>query len=258
MERFDCAQCGIRKGAIRLVIGGHPGLRRPQRLFNAEQRVILYSAVAARNKQKSGLWPDAAGRFQPAPVLKQRAGRPSVESGWKTNFHFSHPQTCKRTGIGVWSIGADTHSFMQRLALIFFLFCLCTQLCAADDHLRRRNGKKRRMETGLIIYSRTRAGSTLKEFKSVGTIDALSSAVFAVLNDVEAYPSFMPYTSECSVLERKGDCTIAYQRLALPLVSDRDYTLRSEHSKTPGPNGPIYHIQWEPGQRPRSSRESRG
>ena len=56
----------------------------------------------------------------------------------------------------------------------------------------------------------------------------------------------MPYTSECSVLKRIGDCTIAYQRLALPLVSDRDYTLRSEHSKAPGPNGPIYRIQWEP------------
>ena len=135
---------------------------------------------------------------------------------------------------------------MQRVALIVLPFLFCTQLCAAGDHAATMEWKEEATGDGVIIYSRTRAGSALKEFKSVGTIDALSSTVFAVLNDVEAYPNFMPYTSECNVLERKGDCTIAYQRLALPLVSDRDYTLRSEHFKTTGPNGPIYHIQWVP------------
>ncbi len=143
-------------------------------------------------------------------------------------------------------VGAAARSFMQRFALISLLLLSCGQLCAADDHIPASEWKEEANGDRLIIYSRTRAGSNLKEFKSVGTIDALSSAVFAVLNDVEAYPSFMPYTSECSVLKRARDCTIAYQRLALPLVSDRDYTLRSERSKTPGPNGPIYRIQWEP------------
>ena len=139
---------------------------------------------------------------------------------------------------------------MQRLALVSLLLLFSGQLRAADDaglaHPTATEWKEEANGDGLVIYSRTRDGSNLKEFKSVGTIDALSSSVFAVLNDVEAYPGFMPYTSECSVLKRAGDCTIAYQRLALPLVSDRDYTLRSEHSKTPGSNGPIYRIQWEP------------
>jgi Polyketide cyclase / dehydrase and lipid transport len=140
---------------------------------------------------------------------------------------------------------AAGHSFMRRLALISLLLLCSRQLCGADDYTAT-EWKEDATGDGLIIYSRLRAGSNLKEFKSVGVIDASSSAVFAVLNDVEAYPSFMPYTSECSVLNRTGDCTIAYQRLALPLVNDRDYTLRSERSKTPGPNGPIYRIQWEP------------
>lgn len=135
---------------------------------------------------------------------------------------------------------------MLRLALSSLLLLFSVQLYAADDYTPATDWKEEANRDGLIIYSRTREGSNLKEFKTVGMIDARSSAVFAVLNDVEAYPSFMPYTSECSVLKRVGDCTIAYQRLALPLVSDRDYTLRSEHSKTPGPNGPIYRIQWEP------------
>ena len=142
--------------------------------------------------------------------------------------------------------GPNAYSFMQRLALISFLLLFSSQLCVGDVQMPATEWKEEANGDELIIYSRTREGSTLKEFKTVGTIDALSSAVFAVLNDVEAYPSFMPYTSECSVLKRIGDCTVAYQRLVLPLVSDRDYTLRSEHSKAPGPNGPIYRIQWEP------------
>ena len=142
--------------------------------------------------------------------------------------------------------GSNAYSFMQRLVLISLLLLFSSQLCVGDVQMPATEWKEEANGDELIIYSRTREGSTLKEFKTVGTIDALSSAVFAVLNDVEAYPSFMPYTSECSVLKRIGDCTIAYQRLALPLVSDRDYTLRSEHSKTAGPNGAIYRIQWVP------------
>ena len=142
--------------------------------------------------------------------------------------------------------GPNAYSFMQRLALISLFVLFSGQLCVGDVQMAATEWKEEANGDGLIIYSRTREGSPLKEFKTVGTINALSNAVFAVLNDVEAYPSFMPYTSECSVLKRIGGCTIAYQRLALPLVSDRDYTLRSEHSKTTGPNGAIYRIQWEP------------
>lgn len=99
---------------------------------------------------------------------------------------------------------------------------------------------------GLVIYSRVRDGSALKEFKAVGVIEAMSRAVFAVIDDSEAYPSFMPYTSECRVLKREKDSVVAYQRLELPLVSDRDYTLRSRHETWLGPDGPIFRVRWEP------------
>jgi hypothetical protein len=146
--------------------------------------------------------------------------------------------------------GANAHSFTQRLTFISVLLFFSVQLSAADDarldHATATRWKEESNRDGLIIYSRTRAGSALKELKTVGVIDATSSVVFAVLDDVAAYPGFMPYTSECSVLMRTGDYTIAYQRLELPLMSNRDYTLRSEHFKTAGSNGPIYRIQWEP------------
>ncbi len=66
------------------------------------------------------------------------------------------------------------------------------------------------------------------------------------MNDPEAYPSFMPFTKECRILQRTKDYVVAYQRLDLPLVADRDYTLRSRHSKRAGPGGPIYRIDWHP------------
>lgn len=96
------------------------------------------------------------------------------------------------------------------------------------------------------IHSRSRAGTSVKEFRAVGLIDATPAAVFAVLDDSEAYPTFMPYTSECRVLKRDKDVVLAYQRLDLPVVSDRDYTLRSKHQRWIGPDGPIYWIRWEP------------
>jgi hypothetical protein len=98
----------------------------------------------------------------------------------------------------------------------------------------------------VVIHSRARGGLGVKEFRAIGVIEAPPAAVFAVLDDSEAYPSFMPYTSECRVLKRDKDTVLAYQRLELPIVSDRDYTLRSKHQRWLGPDGPIYWIRWEP------------
>ena len=98
----------------------------------------------------------------------------------------------------------------------------------------------------VAIHSRARSGSAIKEFRAVGVIDASPAAVFAVLDDSEAYPTFMPYTAECQVLKRDKDTVLAYQRLDLPVVSDRDYTLRSKHQRWLGPDGPIFWIRWEP------------
>ncbi len=98
---------------------------------------------------------------------------------------------------------------------------------------------------GVVICSRRRADSPLPEFRGEGEIAASPGSVFAVVNDPEAYPGFMPYTKECRILQRMTNGLITYQRLDLPLVSDRDYTLRSVHSKSAGPAGTTYRIRWE-------------
>ncbi len=99
---------------------------------------------------------------------------------------------------------------------------------------------------GVTIHSRLHGGSQIREFKAVGSIEATPATVFSVLDDSESYPSFMPYTSECRVLKREKNSVVAYQRLEVPLVSDRDYTLRSQNAKWIGPDGAIFRIRWAP------------
>jgi len=100
--------------------------------------------------------------------------------------------------------------------------------------------------SGLTIYSRPHAGTKLKEFKAIAEIDASSGTVHKVIDDVEAYSSFMPYTAEASVLKRDGDSIITYQRLSPKIVSDRDYTLRIEKKSWPVEFGVAYLNEWTP------------
>ncbi len=106
--------------------------------------------------------------------------------------------------------------------------------------------KQESSSNGVVIHSRLRQGAQILEFKAVGEIEATPATVFAILDDSDSYPSFMPYTAECRVLKREKNSVVAYQRLEVPLVSDRDYTLRSQNAKWLGPDGAIYRIRWEP------------
>src|SRR5262245_23247445 len=96
----------------------------------------------------------------------------------------------------------------------------------------------------VLIYSRPHADSNLKEFKAIGSIDAPSYAVHAVIDDFENYPKFMPYTSECRLIKNEGDAVIGYQRLSPKICEDRDYTLRVSKKSWPGPKGLTYLSQW--------------
>ena len=103
-----------------------------------------------------------------------------------------------------------------------------------------------KQSNGVAIYSRPHTGSKLKEFKAVGEIDAATETVHKVVDDVEAYTSFMPYTAECRVIERKRDSILTYQRVSPKIVSDRDYTLRIRKESWPVENGLAYLNRWEP------------
>ena len=98
----------------------------------------------------------------------------------------------------------------------------------------------------VTIYARVRAGSPIKEFRAIGEIDAPNRAVRAVIDDLESYASFMPYTVECRLIKREGDALITYQRLAPKICGDRDYTLRIIKKSWPVADGIAYLNRWSP------------
>lgn len=96
---------------------------------------------------------------------------------------------------------------------------------------------------GVALYRRQRTASY--ESKAVGEIAASTDLVHAVLDDVESYSNFMPYTAECRVLKREGGSVLAYQRISAPLTSDRDYTVRVRNNSKKVEGGTSYHSQWD-------------
>lgn len=79
---------------------------------------------------------------------------------------------------------------------------------------------------GLTIYNRPRKDSSMKEFKAIGVIEAEPIVVRRVLEDTAEFPRFMPYVTEAKVISKQGDTRIGYQRISVPIVGDRDYTMR--------------------------------
>jgi ribosome-associated toxin RatA of RatAB toxin-antitoxin module len=96
---------------------------------------------------------------------------------------------------------------------------------------------------GVVLYRRQRPASY--ESRAIGEIAASTDRVHAVIDDLESYASFMPYTAECRVLKRDGDSVVAYQRISAPLTSDRDYTIRVRSSSKAVEGGANYLSQWD-------------
>jgi len=138
---------------------------------------------------------------------------------------------------------ASSWPAFSRLAAILLLSGFTTASRAVDPPAD--DWKLTSKEDGVTIYSRTRSGSPIKEFKAVGHIDATPRALMAVIDDVDAYPHFMPYISECRVLKHDGDSLISYQRVSPPFCTDRDYSIRVRHETKTTPAGKAYVCRWE-------------
>lgn len=85
---------------------------------------------------------------------------------------------------------------------------------------------------GVVVYSRPKAGSEIKELKTVGEIDSPPPAVFRVLTDFEAYKDTMPYTEESVVISTEEvngkKAWHFYSLINAPLASRRDYAIKVE------------------------------
>lgn len=123
------------------------------------------------------------------------------------------------------------------------LFSLNPNLRAAEPESTPSEWKFISNKEGVALYRRDRPATN--ESKAIGEIAARAAVVHAVINDVESYASFMPYTVECRVLKRDGNSIVAYQRISAPMTSDRDYTVRMRSSSRQVEGGTSYSSRWE-------------
>jgi hypothetical protein len=132
---------------------------------------------------------------------------------------------------------------------------LCLLLIAAAPPARPDGGATLSADTGwqsiddkdgVALFSRARIGSGMKEFKGTGVIDSPPATVEKVLADVGSYTVFMPYVTEARVISQDGITEVTYQRLNVPFVSNRDYTVRVEHGTAKGAAGElIFRDTWQ-------------
>jgi hypothetical protein len=134
---------------------------------------------------------------------------------------------------------------MNRTVLALFLLGNALAVCAAEP-ISKEDWKLVKQTNGVRIYSQPHPGSDLKEFKAIGEIDTSSRVAHKVIDDIEGYSSFMPYTAEARVIERKRDSILTYQRISPKIVNDRDYTIRIQKKSWPAENGLAYLSEWSP------------
>jgi ribosome-associated toxin RatA of RatAB toxin-antitoxin module len=137
-------------------------------------------------------------------------------------------------------------SFRKGAVSLFFAFTafgLGTDVRAAEPAADSSEWKFISNKDGVMLHRRQRPVSN--ESRAIGEIAAPPAVVHAVIDDVESYASFMPYTAECRVLKRDGNSIVAYQRISAPLTSDRDYTVRIRSRSKPAEVGTSYFSQWE-------------
>jgi hypothetical protein len=99
----------------------------------------------------------------------------------------------------------------------------------------------------LAIFARSHPGCPIKEIRAVGAIDAPNWVVKNVIDGVEDYPSFMPYTTATRIIERKLNQIISYFRLDPPFVGARDVTVSVFSQTQKHEDGTTsYQLHWEP------------
>lgn len=89
-------------------------------------------------------------------------------------------------------------------------------------------------EDGIKVYTRLIEGSSIKEFKAIGTLPVAAEQIFAVLKDVKNYPDWIEDVQFAKMITDNGDALSFYYQLDLPWpVKNRDMALDMNITNTP-------------------------
>lgn len=94
---------------------------------------------------------------------------------------------------------------------------------------------------GVQVFRRAGSGG-IDALRAEGRIASPPAVLRDVLLDAGRYQEFMPYTKESRLLEARAGFRLSYQRVSLPLVSERDYVIALECIGLAGAAG--YRLEW--------------
>jgi ribosome-associated toxin RatA of RatAB toxin-antitoxin module len=81
-------------------------------------------------------------------------------------------------------------------------------------------------ERGVVIERRVVPGSTLPEIRATARSPLPPSVIAETIWNYHEYPQFIPNLKRLDILSDTGDDRLTYEQVSVPLLSDRDYTVR--------------------------------
>lgn len=105
---------------------------------------------------------------------------------------------------------------------VFVLLLSTAVLCAAEQEW-----KLEKEDQGMVIYSRVVADSEIREVKATAVMPGTIDEALFIIFDRKSHPKTMPYITKSVVLYKDKDCDISYNVVSPPLVSNRDYIVKS-------------------------------
>jgi ribosome-associated toxin RatA of RatAB toxin-antitoxin module len=86
---------------------------------------------------------------------------------------------------------------------------------------------------GVVVERRSVAGSPVLEVRASGRSSRPPAAVMETVWNHREYVRFVPYLKRLDVLDEGPDWLVVYEQVAMPLVRDRDYTIRLRRTAFP-------------------------
>ncbi|TMA70511.1 MAG: hypothetical protein E6J69_02370 [Deltaproteobacteria bacterium] len=100
---------------------------------------------------------------------------------------------------------------------------------------------------GVVIERRGVEGSSVREVRVTTRASLPPAAIMATLWKHEEYVEFVPYLKRLDVLRDDGDVRLIYEQIHVPLVKDRDVTLRIRRTFSPEGTAVVYTVRTDAG-----------
>ena len=116
------------------------------------------------------------------------------------------------------------------------LLVLASVIGASDGHWERFGERD-----GIMIERRSAGDSSLlSELRLTAHSPVAPSAFMATLWRHDEYPRFLPYLKRLDVLRDEGDAKLIYEQIRVPVLKDRDMTVRV--TRTVSPDAATYEV----------------